>query len=94
MTRRDLQFWGVETGAVASPPEPPAQVLGSPTPAALESLQWALIGSHTGNQLSALIIDFTHEEILAAYNQLEFQQQQHLRKIWVTKLESGSQLQR
>lgn len=54
----------------------------------LENLKSLLLKAQTIAQLTALIIDYTHQEILQAYHQLAVEQQMKVQKIWQGDLES------
>ncbi|CDM92790.1 MAG: hypothetical protein P5702_12675 [Limnospira sp. PMC 1291.21] len=55
----------------------------------LEQLKSALVRTKNPNQISALIVDFTHQEILSVYHQLPSQKQQRICQIWAIEFESG-----
>lgn len=52
----------------------------------LEQLKSALVRTKNPNQISALIVNFTHEEILSVYYQLPSQKQQQICQIWAIEL--------
>ena len=54
----------------------------------LDVLELALLRATTATQLKALIIDYTHQEILQAYDRLALEQQIRIQKIWQGELES------
>ena len=45
-------------------------------------LQSALLQAQTVNQLVALIVDYTHEEIMQAFDELPSLQQQRIQQLW------------
>lgn len=45
-------------------------------------LQSALLQAQTVNQLVALIVDYTHEEIIQAFEELPSQQQKQIQQLW------------
>ena len=53
----------------------------------LETLESALLQAQTVGQLTALIIDYTHEEIIQAYHRLALKQQTRILKIWQAELQ-------
>ncbi|WP_413160714.1 hypothetical protein ACL6C3_19605 [Capilliphycus salinus ALCB114379] len=55
----------------------------------LDVLELALLQAQSTTQLKALIIHYTHQEILQAYNRLALEQQIKIQKIWQGELESG-----
>lgn len=55
----------------------------------LEQLKSALVNIQNPNQICALIVDFTHEEIISIYYQLSSKQQQQILKVWTTEIKSG-----
>ncbi|MBS0017123.1 MAG: hypothetical protein KFF72_12360 [Arthrospira sp. SH-MAG29] len=55
----------------------------------LEQLKSALVRTQNPNQISALIVDFTHQEILSVYYKLPSQKQQQICQIWAIEFESG-----
>ncbi|MDJ0517381.1 MAG: hypothetical protein QNJ74_14400 [Trichodesmium sp. MO_231.B1] len=50
--------------------------------AALVKLKDLILQAKTANQLSAIIIDYTHEEIIQVYGQLTSKQQRKIKLIW------------
>ena len=50
--------------------------------AALVKLKNLILQAKTVNQLSAIIIDYTHEEIIQVYGQLTSEQQRKIKLIW------------
>ncbi|MEL7038189.1 MAG: hypothetical protein AAFO04_21615 [Cyanobacteria bacterium J06592_8] len=55
----------------------------------LKIIKHLLSKAKTTAQLNALIIDYTHQEILQAYHQLTFDQQMKVQKIWQGELKSN-----
>lgn len=53
----------------------------------LETVESALLQAKTVNHLSALIIDYTHEEIIQAYDRLALEKQTQILKIWQAELQ-------
>ena len=53
----------------------------------LETLESALLQAKTVGQLNALIIDYTHEEVIQAYNRLALEKQTQILKIWQAELQ-------
>ncbi len=50
--------------------------------AALVKLKYLILQAKTTNQLSAIIIDYTHEKIIQVYGQLTSEQQIKIKLIW------------
>ncbi len=50
--------------------------------AALVKLKDLILQAKTANQLSAIIINYTHEEIIQVYGQLTSEQQRKIKLIW------------
>ena len=48
----------------------------------MEKLKLSMLEAETAGQLSALIIDFTHEEIMQVYSELVLEQQARIQAIW------------
>ena len=48
----------------------------------MAKLKIAMLESETVAQLAALIIDFTHEEIMIVFSELEWEQQDRIKTIW------------
>lgn len=53
----------------------------------LELLKVTLLNAQTAAQLKALIIHYTHEEILQVYHGLTWDQQIQIQSIWQRELE-------
>lgn len=50
----------------------------------MEKLKLLMLEAETASQLAALIIDFTHEEIMQVYRELVLEQQTRIQGIWKT----------
>ena len=50
---------------------------------AMEILKLAMLEAETAPQLAALIIDYTHEEMMQVFHQLEWKQQDRIKTIWL-----------
>ena len=50
----------------------------------MEKLKLLMLEAETAGQLAALIIDFTHEEIMQVYRELVLEQQARIQAIWKT----------
>ncbi|MDF0552058.1 hypothetical protein [Kamptonema sp. UHCC 0994] len=48
----------------------------------MEKLKLLMLEAETAGQLAALIIDFTHEEIMQVYSELVLEQQARIQAIW------------
>lgn len=53
----------------------------------LDVLKISLLNAQTATQLKALIVHYTHQEILQAYDRLALEQQIKVQKIWQGELE-------
>ncbi|MEG3878874.1 hypothetical protein QT972_15960 [Microcoleus sp. herbarium7] len=51
---------------------------------AMAKLKIAMLQSETVAQLAALIVDFTHEEIMIIFSELEREQQERIKTVWKT----------
>jgi hypothetical protein len=49
---------------------------------AIAKLKIAMLEAETVAQLAALIIDFTHEEIMIVFSELEWEQQDRIKTVW------------
>ncbi|MEG4803343.1 hypothetical protein QUB63_10590 [Microcoleus sp. ARI1-B5] len=49
---------------------------------ALAKLKLAMLEAETVAQLAAIIIDYTHEEMMLVFYELEWQQQARIKDIW------------
>lgn len=58
------------------------QTLVSMDKQAMAKLKVAMLEAETVAQLAALIIDFTHEEIMIIFSELEWEQQDRIKTIW------------
>ena len=63
------------------------QTLVSMDKEAMAKLKIAMLESETVAQLAALIIDFTHEEIMIIFSELEWEQQDRIKTIWKTAVD-------
>ena len=50
----------------------------------METLKLAMLQAETAPQLAALIVDFTHEEMMQVFSELEWEQQDRIKTIWKT----------
>ncbi|MEG3844642.1 hypothetical protein [Microcoleus sp. herbarium14] len=50
---------------------------------AMAKLKVAMLEAETVAQLAALIIDFTHEEMMLVFSELEWEQQARIKAIWM-----------
>ncbi|MEO6861008.1 MAG: hypothetical protein ABI180_05645 [Microcoleus sp.] len=48
----------------------------------MTKLKLAMLEAETVPQLTAIIIDYTHEEIMIVFNELEWEQQAKIKDIW------------
>ncbi|MEG3847013.1 hypothetical protein QT971_13535 [Microcoleus sp. herbarium19] len=60
------------------------QTLVSMDKQAMAKLKIAMLQSETVAQLAALIVDFTHEEIMIIFSELEREQQERIKTVWKT----------
>ena len=51
---------------------------------AMAKLKVAMLEAETVDQLAALIIDFTHEEMIVIFSELEWEQQDRIKTVWKT----------
>lgn len=51
---------------------------------AMAKLKVAMLEAETVAQLAALIIDFTHEEMMVIFSELEWEQQDRIKTVWKT----------
>ena len=51
---------------------------------AMAKLKVAMLEAETVDQLAALIIDFTHEEMMVIFSELEWEQQDRIKTVWKT----------
>ncbi|NJK65721.1 MAG: hypothetical protein HC941_03565 [Microcoleus sp. SU_5_3] len=49
---------------------------------AMANLKLAMLEAETAAQLAAIIIDYTHEEMMLVFNDLEWEQQDKIKTIW------------
>ncbi len=50
----------------------------------MAKLKIAMLEAETVAQLAALIIDFTHEEMMIVFSELEWEQQDRIKSVWKT----------
>jgi hypothetical protein len=50
---------------------------------AMAKLKIAMLEAETAAQLAAIIIDYTHEEMMLVFNELEWEQQDRIKTIWL-----------
>ena len=50
----------------------------------MAKLKVAMLEAETVAQLAALIIDFTHEEMMVIFSELEWEQQDRIKTVWKT----------
>ncbi len=51
---------------------------------AMTQLKLAMLEAETAAQLAAIIIDYTHEEMMLVFSELEWKQQARIKDIWKT----------
>lgn len=51
---------------------------------AMTKLKLALLKAETAAELAAIIIDYTHEEMMLVFSELEWEQQARIKDIWKT----------
>ncbi|MEG4851891.1 hypothetical protein QUB10_13360 [Microcoleus sp. B5-D4] len=51
---------------------------------AMAKLKTAMLEAETAAHLAAIIIDYTHEEIMIVFSELEWEQQARIKDIWKT----------
>ena len=51
---------------------------------AMTKLKIAMLSAETAAQLAAIIIDYTHEEMMLVFSELEWEQQARIKDIWKT----------
>ncbi|MEG4970316.1 hypothetical protein QUB11_27260 [Microcoleus sp. B6-A1] len=51
---------------------------------AMVKLKTAMLEAETAAHLAAIIIDYTHEEIMIVFSELEWEQQARIKDIWKT----------
>ncbi len=54
----------------------------------MAKLKIAMLEAETVAQLAALIVDFTHEEIMIVFGELEWEQQDRIKTVWKTAVNS------
>lgn len=53
----------------------------------MAKLKIAMLEAETVAQLAALIVDFTHEEMMLVFHELEWEQQARITAIWKTAVD-------
>jgi hypothetical protein len=48
----------------------------------MANLKIAMLEAETAAQLAAIIIDYTHEEMMLVFSELEWEQQHRIKTIW------------
>jgi hypothetical protein len=48
----------------------------------LAKLKIAMLEAETAAQLAAIIVDYTHEEMMLAFSELEWEQQDRIKTVW------------
>ncbi len=48
----------------------------------MNKLKVAMLAAETVGKLAAIIIDYTHEEIMLVFDELEWEQQARIKDIW------------
>jgi len=51
---------------------------------ALAKLKIAMLEAETAAQLAAIIVDYTHEEMMLVFSELEWEQQDRIKTVWQT----------
>jgi hypothetical protein len=51
---------------------------------AMAKLKTAMLEAETAAHLAAIIIDYTHEEIMIVFQELEAEQQERIKAVWKT----------
>ena len=51
---------------------------------AMTKLKLAMLSAETAAHLAAIIIDYTHEEIMIVFQELESEQQEGIKTVWKT----------
>jgi len=51
---------------------------------AMAKLKTAMLEAETAAHLAAIIIDYTHEEIMIVFQALEWEQQNRIKTVWKT----------
>lgn len=49
----------------------------------MANLKLAMLEAETAAQLAAIIIDYTHEEMMLVFNALEWEQQARIKTVWL-----------
>jgi hypothetical protein len=48
----------------------------------MTKLKLALLSAETAAQLAAIIVDYTHEEMMLVFSELQWEQQARIKDIW------------
>ncbi|MEG3903259.1 hypothetical protein QUB19_19820 [Microcoleus sp. B4-C5] len=56
---------------------------------AMAKLKTAMLDAETAAHLAAIIIDYTHEEIMIVFQELEWEEQARIKDIWKTVWTGG-----
>ncbi|MEG4118592.1 hypothetical protein QUA43_14095 [Microcoleus sp. N9_B4] len=56
---------------------------------AMAKLKTAMLEAETAAHLAAIIIDYTHEEIMIVFQELEWEEQARIKDIWKTVWTGG-----
>ncbi len=48
----------------------------------MAKLKIAMLEAETAAQLAAIIVDYTHEEMMLAFSELEWEQQDRIKTVW------------
>ncbi|MEG4516920.1 MULTISPECIES: hypothetical protein [unclassified Microcoleus] len=51
---------------------------------AMAKLKTAMLEAETAAHLAAIIIDYTHEEMMVVFYELEWEQQDRIKSVWKT----------
>ncbi|MEG4327364.1 hypothetical protein [Microcoleus sp. herbarium5] len=57
---------------------------------AMAKLKTAMLEAETAAHLAAIIIDYTHEEIMIVFKELEWEEQARIKDIWKTVWTGGA----
>ncbi|MEG4023597.1 hypothetical protein [Microcoleus sp. S13C4] len=50
----------------------------------MTQLKLAMLEAETASQLAAIILDYTHEEMMLVFQALEWEQQDRIKTVWKT----------
>ncbi|MEG4436633.1 hypothetical protein QUA72_10990 [Microcoleus sp. M2_B4] len=56
---------------------------------AMAKLKTAMLEAQTAAHLAAIIIDYTHEEMMLVFDELEWEQQERIKTVWKTVWTGG-----